>query len=103
MRAELALTVPLTHICLCVQLYCVLQAKSTRSVPQRVACTAASQQTVGSWGVAWLVVTAPQGYCGTLRASVCPPACAPASLEPTAMHLEVSPRRTATTGECDGC
>lgn len=82
---------PLTCMCLYVQLSCVLVVKSTRSVPQYAVETVGSQKTVGSWAAVWPVVPAPWGCCGTLRASVCPPACAPASSEPIAMHLAVPP------------
>lgn len=82
---------PLTCLCLCVQLSCVLGARSTRSVPRCAVEAAGSQRTAGSWAAVWLVVTAPQGCSGTPRASVCPPACAPASSEPVAMPLAVPP------------
>lgn len=71
-------------------------------MPQCVVKTVGSQKTVRSWGAVCLVVTVPQDCSGTPRASVCPPACAPASLELSAMHLAVSPRRTVTTGEGGG-
>lgn len=60
-------------------------------MPQRVVTTVGSQKTVGSWAAVWLVAAARQGCYGTLRASVCPPACAPASLELIAMFLAVPP------------
>lgn len=80
---------PLTCMCLCAQLSCVLVARSTRSVPQHAVATAGSLKTVGSWTAVWPAVIAPWGCCGTPRASVCPPTCAPASLGPIAMPLAV--------------
>lgn len=89
----------LISMCVCAQLSCVLGARSTRSVPQHAVKPGGSQKTVGTWAAVWLVVTALQGCCGTLRASACPPACAPASLEPIAMPLAVPSWKTATTGK----
>ena len=82
---------PLTCVCPCAQLLCVLVARSTESVPQHAVNTAGNQRTVESWAAVWLVVTVLWGCCGTLRASVCPPACALASSEPVAMPLAVPP------------
>jgi hypothetical protein len=65
----------------CVQLFRVLVARCTRSVPQCVVTIVGSQRTVKSWASVWLVVIVPRDYCGTLKASVCLPACATVNLE----------------------
>lgn len=85
------MAMPLTCVCPCAQPFCVLVARSTKSVPQHAVNTVGSQRTVGSWAAVWPVVTVLWGCCGTLRASVCPPARAPASSELVAMPLVVPP------------
>lgn len=75
----------------CVQLFRVLVARSTRSVPQCVVTIVGSQRTVKSWASVWLVVIVPWDYCGTLRASVCLPVRATVSLE--AIFTPLTPLR----------
>lgn len=65
----------------CVQLSHVLVARCTRNVPQHVVTIVGSWKIVKSLAAVWLVVIVPRDYCGTLRDSVCLPACAPVNLE----------------------
>lgn len=68
-------------------------------MPQHAVTTAGSQRIAKIWVAVWPAATAPQGFYGTLRANVCPPACVLASLEPVSMPPAVPSQRTATTGE----
>lgn len=72
-------------------------------MPQRVVIIVGSQKSVKSSAAVWLAVIVPRDYCGTLRVSVCPPACAPVSSEAVVTPLAtLPPRKTAATGKNHG-
>lgn len=69
-------------------------------MPQCVVIIVGSQKSVKSLAAVWLAVIVPRDYCGTLRVNVCPPACAPVSLEAVITPLAtLPPRKTAATGK----